>query len=154
MKKIILSVNLVLLIAVVFAQPSFTSYSKNKEKERQLVMKSFHAQFKSAENINWSNAGDGMYRAVFTIDNTRLTAYYDNNGQLWGTVHNINSAQLPQSLQRSLRLHYGGYWIVDLFEVGHNEEPGYCITIENAERKIVLRAVNGSDWSIFRRTKK
>jgi hypothetical protein len=153
MKKFIFTAGLILVGAVVFAQPTFTSYSKHREKERQIVMKSFRNEFRSAENINWSDADD-LHRAIFTLNSKKLTAYYDGSGHLLGTIHNINSAELPLYLQRTLQHQFNGYWITDLFEVGHNDEPGYCIVIENAERKIVLRAVNGDDWDVFRRERK
>jgi len=147
-KKSILSIAAVLLMGLsVFA-------AKNDERDiNQSIVKSFHKEFINAKNIKWEQK-TGYVKVEFTLNDQVLFAYYDNDGKLTAIVRNIVSDQLPISLLTSLKKEYTGYWISELFELASDDQTTYYVTLENADKKIVLRSSGLDDWDVYSKTRK
>ena len=69
-------------------------------------------------------------------------------------VRNIVSDQLPISLLTSLKRDYTGFWISELFEVAADEQTNYYVTLENADKKIVLRSRGIDSWDVYSKSRK
>jgi len=69
-------------------------------------------------------------------------------------VRNITSTQLPISLLSDLKKDYNEFWISDLFEIASEDQTTYYVTLENANKKIVLKSEGSSNWTVFSKTKK
>ena len=148
MKKSILSIAIVLMMGLsAFA-------AKNDEADvNQLAVKSFHKEFVNARNIKWEQKV-GYVKVEFTLNDQVLYAYYNNDGQLTAVVRNIVSDQLPISLLTMLKRDYTGFWISDLFEVAADDQTNYYVTLENADKKIVLRSNGIDSWDVYSKTRK
>src|SRR5690348_13135255 len=143
MKKGILSIAAVLMMGLsVFA-------AKNDERDvNQSVVRSFHKEFTNAKDIKWEQK-TGYVKVEFTMNDQVLFAYYDNDGKLTAIVRNIVSDQLPISLYTSLKKEYTGYWISELFEMAADDATTYYVTLENADKKIVLRSNGVDTWEEY-----
>lgn len=146
MYKTILSIAIVLMMGT-------SAFAANNDEVNQLAVKSFHKEFVNAKNIVWEQKQDYV-KVTFSINDQVLFAYYNNEGDLTAVVRNIVSDQLPISLLTSLKNEYTGFWISDLFEIASNEQTTYYVTIENADKKIVLRSNGTENWSVYAKTKK
>ncbi len=91
---------------------------------------------------------------AFTLNDQKLFAYYNAEGEFMAVTRFISSFQLPLNLQTSLKKSYRNYWISDLFEMASNEGTNYYVTFENADTKIVLKSTDGSSWSLYQKSKK
>jgi hypothetical protein len=148
MKKTILSIAAVLMMGIsVFA-------AKDDEKDiNQTIVRSFHQEFTNAKNIKWEQR-TGFVKVQFSLNDEVLFAYYDNEGKLTALVRNIVSDQLPLSLLTSLKKEYTGYWISELFELANNDQTTYYVTLEDADKKIVLRSMGVDSWEVYSKSKK
>jgi hypothetical protein len=144
MKKMILTLAIVVSTFSAFAGGGLVN---------QKVLDAFKSEFNSAKEVEWA-AGDNYYKATFTFNEKHVFAYYNMEGELLGVTRYISPADLPISLQQSLKKDYTGYWVSDLFEVARNDESGYYITLENADSKIVLKAADIYGWSPYQKVKK
>lgn len=145
MKKIVFVLGFVLAAAVSFAYPS--------ERVSPKVLASFKSEFASATDVQWES-GTNYFKATFSMNEQRIFAYYDMNGQLMSTARYISSFQLPLSLYGKLKNDYSNYWISDLLEINNSEGLHYYITLETADTKLILHSSNGGDWSTYSRNKK
>ncbi|HVU56995.1 MAG TPA: hypothetical protein VHD83_18160 [Puia sp.] len=148
MKKTILSIATVLMMGLsVFA-------ANNDEKDiNQSVVKSFHTEFVNAKNIKWEQKSNYV-KVEFTLNDQVLFAYYDNDGKLTAVVRNIVSDQLPISLLTDLKKEYTGFWISELFEMASDDQTTYYVTLEDADKKIVLRSNGVDSWDVYSKTRK
>ena len=148
MKKSILSIAVVLMMGLgAFA-------AKNDESDvNQSAVKSFHKEFTTAKNIKWEQK-TGYVKVEFTMNDQVLFAYYDNDGKLTAIIRNIVSDQLPISLYTTLKKEYAGYWISELFEIASDDQTTYYVTLENADKKIVLRSIGVDGWDVYSRSRK
>jgi len=145
MKKILFAAGLLLTMTVSWAYPS--------EKVSQKVLASFKSEFASAQNVEWET-GNNYFRAAFTMNEQRIYAYYDADGQLLSIARYISPVQLPISLFSDLKNDYSKYWISDLFEVSNSEGLHYYVTLETADTKLVIHSSNGGSWSTYSKNKK
>jgi len=142
MKKIFLSIALVLTAgaAVVSAQTSKTT--------DPYLQASFKENFSAATDVSWKQAKN-YNEATFTIDGQVLTAYYNDTKHPFAISRNITPLQLPLLLLGDIKRNYASYWVSGLFELmidGHSE---YYITLEKADKKIVMRSDDSSRWSEY-----
>ena len=145
MKKLLLVLGLVATIGVCSAYPS--------ERVSQKVLTSFKTEFTNAQNVEWET-GNNYFRASFTMNEQRIFAYYNVEGQLLSIVRYISSIQLPVNLFANLKNDYSKYWISDLFEVSNSEGLHYYVTLETADTRLVMHSSNGGSWSTYSKNKK
>ena len=145
MKKIVFMLGLVLTMGICSAYPS--------ERVSQKVLASFKTEFVNAQDVAWET-GNNYFRAAFTMNEQRIFAYYNVDGQLLSIARYISSIQLPVNLFADLKNDYSKYWISDLFEVSNSEGLHYYVTLETADSKWVMHSGNGGSWSTYSKNKK
>lgn len=145
MKKIVFVLGLVLTMGVCSAYPS--------ERVSQKVLASFKSEFTNVQDVEWET-GNNYFKAAFTMNEQRIFAFYNVDGQLLSIARNISSIQLPVNLYADLKNDYSKYWISDLFEVSNSEGLHYYVTLETADSKLVMHSGNGGSWSTYSKSKK
>jgi hypothetical protein len=148
MKKKILS-----LIASLILTLSASYARSNDGKIPQNVSSVFSNDFSHARNINWEMYR-GCYKASFVDMGMTLYAFYTPDAEFMGIAGNLAADKLPVSLQTTLKEKYPAYWITELYQFTINTTPGYLITIENADRKVMLKAEANKSWSFYAEVKK
>lgn len=147
MKKMILSLATVMMMG-------YTTFANgNDDNVSQEARNSFKKEFVSASNIRWEQRNN-FAKATFTMNGQVLTAYYYANGDLQAVVRNITSDQLPINLLTSLRKEYTPFWITDLFEISSDNQTTYYVTVENSDKKIVLKSDSFSSWDVYSKERK
>ncbi len=132
---------------------SLSAFAKEERKVSPKVLNAFNTEFTTAQEVEWTVSSD-YYRADFDMNGQKVSAFYNEDGDLMGITRNISSTQLPVSLQNSLKKNYSNYWISNLFEVAKNNGTSYYVTMEDGDKKIVLNSTAGSDWSTFKKDRK
>ena len=145
MKKILFLLGLVATMGVCSAYPS--------EKVSPRVLSSFKSEFSNAQNVEWET-GANYFRAAFSLNEQRIFAYYNPEGELVSIARYMSSLQLPINLYNTLKKEYDKYWISDLFEVSHSEGMHYYATLETASSKLMIRSTNGGSWTTYSKSKK
>jgi len=146
MKKIMMMLGMVFTLSTAFA---FTG----EEAVNKQALKAFQTEFAGATDATWT-VGNNYYKVDFTMNEQKLFAFYNTEGEFIAVTRYISSTQLPLNLQSSLKKSYCRYWISDLFEMATNDGTGYYVTLENADTKIILKSTNGNEWSVFQKSKK
>ena len=140
---------------IIIAAAMFVSLSAfaNDEKINPKILNAFHTEFTTVQDVEWTVSQE-YFRASFDMNGQRVFAFYNTDGELMGITRNISSAQLPVSLQSSLKKNYSNYWISDLFEIANNDGTSYYVTMEDGNKKIVLKSSGGTDWSTYKKDRK
>ena len=116
------------------------------------IKTSFQHDFKNAQIMN-TEVKESFTKLTFKTNNVIMTAFYSEKGELMAVTRNIVSTQLPLNLLISLKNHYDGYWISDLFEFKDDSQTSYYVTLENSDTKTTLRS-NSDGWEVYTSTKK
>ena len=141
-----------MILTLAIAISSFAAFA-GEENVSKKVLDAFKTEFNAVNDVEWTVESD-YYKASFTYNDKHVFAYYDMDGDLLGLTRYISPVDLPLNLQIGLKNKSKGYWISDLFEVAKNATTSYYITVENADSKMVLRSIGGSNWEEFKTVKK
>ena len=141
------------ILTIAFSLMSFNSFANDETEVSKEALQSFKSSFKNAAEVNWS-VSSNYFKAEFTMNGQYVSAYYSAEGKMIALTRNINSLQLPITLQASLKKDYENYWISDLFEVANDEGTSYYITLEDADTKLVLKSTSNADWINFKKQRK
>jgi hypothetical protein len=144
MKKIILT-----LMTAFFLTISAGYAAKKDGNVPQYVESAFNSNFNFAKNVQWQKM-DNYYEVIFNQHGRTLFAFYSEDADFMGIANYILSDRLPVTLKSDLKAKYDNYWISDLFTYSINDKPGYVITLENADQKIMLKSDNGKTWHLYR----
>lgn len=144
MKKIILAALLVSGLTSAFA----TAGKENTKSINKAATSSFNSNFNHARNVSWAES-TRFSIATFTMNDKIMYAYYDLQGKYVGTIHNISTTELPQSLGASLKKQYAKYWVSELFELNNDQELSYYVRMEDGNGSRVLRSTDGQTWEVY-----
>src|SRR5262245_50205655 len=145
--------NKIIIGLFVFITGISSAFANGKEEVNDKVIKSFHKEFAGAQNVQWVTTKDYV-KAIFTLNEQVVYAYYEQDGSLLGVTRNIVSGQLPINLLTDIKKNYSNYWIYDLFEMAAKNENVYYITLENSDYKAVYKSNGTNGWELFSREKK
>lgn len=162
MKKIMISMTLLLAVLAAQAQsdPKFASKQARKEmrkerKEQRITVRQlegtdvseqskaqFQSDFGNMPDVTWSR---DLYfdKATFTNSKgTKTSAFYDYNGQLVGTSTPSSFASLPMSAQQKIMKHYTNYQDAPVIFYDDNESNEtdmilYGVQFEDADNYFI-----------------
>jgi len=121
---------------------SLSSFANDKNVPDAL--QSFYNTFRSAQNVNWTEVND-MLRIGFVLDGHQMFAYYSND-DLVVVASEIKTEELPETLRAQLSA-YTGYVVTQAYELTNNKSKEYCVVMESASRRIILKGKN--KWKTF-----
>jgi hypothetical protein len=145
-KILILTVSLILMLSASYAKSSALPVPK-------YLTTVFANDFSHARDIKWESY-NGYYKASFDDMGKTAYAFYTADAEFMGIATHLSADRLPVALRSMLNETYKGYWITDLYQFTISTIPGFLITIENADRKIMLKAEAGECWSVYSEVKK
>ncbi|AWO02101.1 hypothetical protein DLD77_10540 [Chitinophaga alhagiae] len=138
MKKIIA------LLAIVFA--AHAGFAKDNTNSK--VLDAFRQEFGNIEKVEWYKT-DHSFVAKFSLNASRVTAHFDEEGNLLATSRNISDTQLPTRVITRLIKKYPGQIIHNIVEYVCEDSTRYVITLENNNAWTVLRAENTGSLSVL-----
>ena len=131
-----------------FAAPTTPTTPAATDEIAVEVKASFRREFRNAEVLSW-DVTRKFTKVTFRMNDIVMFAYFSDNGQLLAVTRNIRSNQLPIPLQMSLKKNYSEYWITDLFEINGDEQNCYYVTLETADKKLVMRSIDNEKWEVY-----
>lgn len=136
-----------------FAGSSFGAATPSSDPVPAAIGSDFNQLFANARDAQWEQQKN-FFKVTFEDRGQTLFAFFAGNGDLMGVASNQSSASLPEMLRASIRTSWSGYWITDLFSFCNADEKGFVVTLENADKVVVLKAVDHGGWSVYRTTEK
>ncbi len=142
------------IIALAFATLGFTASTyaaapKSAAPVPVRVETEFTQHFSDAVDVRWEE-GRNFFKATFEDFGRTLFAFFSDNGELMGVATNLSSTRLPERLQAEIKHSYSGYWITDLFGYHNDTERGFVVTLENADKVVVLKATGEGGWNVYK----
>jgi hypothetical protein len=117
------------------------------------VQSAFRQNFHQVSQVLWDSFGN-YYKATVSDKSNTMYVFYSENAELMGMGRNVLSDRLPEILQTEIKNRFQEYWITDLVQYKVADKDGYLITVENADRKIVLKSEDNRHWQIYSKENK
>ena len=128
----------VLLLPLLLAVISVTSFARNTPDGDPRAEKAFNKYFVGAANVKWSEE-EGFIKVTFTWVDHRTIAYFNLNGELAGSIRNLFFNQLPLSVMRSVQQNFKNPVVVEITEISNEEGIYYGLTVEDENKKFKTR---------------
>lgn len=138
MKKIILSLSLLLAIAVT------TAFAETGPVINEKVKESFKKEFSEAKVVEWKEAGEYV-SATFVLWDLRAVAYFTPDGQLVGCVRTLFYNQLPLAAIKILDRKLIHASILEVEEISNSTGTYYKLTIEENKIRHEVRVDAGGN---------
>jgi hypothetical protein len=121
MKKFLLVAGTVIIpVMAIFAQ----DHDRESANLANLIIRSqFTTDFPDAKEVHFARVKN-LNKMSFTQDRDKMSAYYDDAGQLVGTIHEQLFADLPGNAQKEIQHKYPDYAIGDVVKLDDNESDG------------------------------
>ena len=147
MKKIILSF-------VLFAAVGITTAMASEDvKVSKQVLSAFQTDFNAAKNVKWSQE-DEFYKASFTNMEMQVEAYYDELGQLVGSVRRLSIEQLPLAIIHEFNRRFGNAPVLNVTEITNLDGTSYRIWTEKGNKQYKLKANASGEITVLDKKKK
>lgn len=149
MKKLILLVSAALLLSanVLFASPYETTVN-NK------INSTFNESFTGATDIKWYTDDNKTFTAKFTLSNTKVTAFFKDDGTLLATSRYLLAEQLPLKVTGKLNKKYPAASIYCVVEYTSADNLVYFITLEGTDTWTVIKTDQEANMKVYSRLKK
>lgn len=145
-----------LFIAVLFVTAIGTSAFANPSTVNYKIMNNFRTDFVDAENVSWKVSNE-FVKASFTLDNTRLNAFYNLDGELIGTSKTFELNKLPKRALQTItkKYPYPPYKLGECIEMTYPDgEKSYFLSFEINNETLVLQVSPTGYVSVFQKTEK
>jgi hypothetical protein len=114
----------------------------------------FANSFKNVSNVDWSST-DLYTKASFNWMNEKMEAFYDNDGDYFGTSHAISVNELPAKALRTIQEKYIGSVATQAIEFDDAQNhSNYYVSLESAKSSIILQVSNTGETSVFKKINK
>ena len=104
--------NIVILVALL--STSLLSFAGAPPKA---VQKAFKEKFPSAIEVNWTKENATEWEAEFSMDNTKVSANFKNDGSWVETETAIATTELPATVTTAIRKQSKGWTIITAFKI-------------------------------------
>lgn len=151
MKKMIFMLSVVTTLCISTAFAAINESTVNNKK----VMETFQKEFTEAKNVEWfSDSKANSYTANFTIRDAKVTAHFDNDGNLLNTSRYLNEDQLPLAVTNRLAKKYNGQHIENVVEYQANGDFTYYVTMKSADKVYTIVKATPEGWlSVYNKFK-
>jgi hypothetical protein len=142
-----------LMAALIVTTFVTSAFAKDPAKINYLALRSFNVEFKAASNVTWSSAPD-FVKATFTLDNQKMEAFYNADGEKIATSSSISLDELPLKAKRAFAKKYDSYNVKEAILFEGIEESAYFISAENETENVIVKVHDNGVVSVFKRSKK
>ncbi len=146
MKKLIIAA----IIAVSVAGSAFAAPTVSVNYN---VLSSFKSAFKGAADVQWTVKED-FVKASFIINNERIEAFYNQDGEEIGTSKTITLDAMPVDAKRAFAKLYSNYTVKEAIYFVGVDENAYFISAENEKETVIIKVTENNHVSVFNQTSK
>lgn len=142
-----------LLFAALLAVSLVTSAFAGGTNVNVSVLNNFKSEFSKAANVSWVSKED-YAKATFTLDDVKMEAFYNVQGELIGTAKGISLDNLPVSAKRRFAKKYPGYTVKEVIYFEKSDDGAYFFSAENETESIIFKVGQNDQLTTFQQTKK
>lgn len=143
MKKVIL------FACILFVTGSSFAAAPVSEK----ALKAFHATFKDAQNVVWSDA-DNVYTVKFMQQGINTFVRYDEEGNFLSSRRYYQGDKLPVDIQCSLKKKFSNKTIFGVTEYTVDSQVYYYVKMEDAKHWITVKVDNERNMEVTEKYEK
>ncbi|GGH59588.1 hypothetical protein HNQ91_000661 [Filimonas zeae] len=141
MKKFIIAA----IALISFTTATFAAGNNDK------AMDLFKASYPGATQVHYKTVGE-LVSVRFVLDNTRMEAFYNEEGEQVAISKAISYQNLPVTAIRNIEQKFNGYTATEVIEMEHNTAgTSYYVSLVNNGHKVIVQVRLNGEVSVFRK---
>jgi hypothetical protein len=118
MKKIFVTIAIAasLFTTNIYAATSATKTDDGTENVSYAAILKFNSDFARAENATWKVSAN-FQKVTFTLDDVKMSAFYNLRGELIGVTQNVQFKALPEKAKKEIAAKYEGYFAKEVIKL-------------------------------------
>jgi hypothetical protein len=141
---------------VITVVSSAAAFANTTSPVNEKVLKTFSSEFTTASNVSWTELKtQGLFHAVFTYDDQKLDAFFNEEGELMATSRTIDKKQLPMAISKELGNRYSNAFVnTDVLEYSSEGSTSYFVTVITDKASLILKAASDGSMYVYKKVKK
>lgn len=145
---------LTIIFAVLVLVVSSTAFANTGDKVNKVVQTAFEQNFSGAINVNWESTED-FYFASFELNKKKVTAAYNQLGELVGISRKLQLSEIPLNVSQALKSKFSDYTILgSVTEMLYEGQTFYYATADGVSKILKLKCFSDGQIDIEKRIKK
>jgi hypothetical protein len=141
-------ITFLVVAASALTQPALAA-NKTFDGKAAKAKATFVSTYQGADGI-WNENGNTT-EVLFFWHNQLMDSYYDVNGDLIGTFHNVEASELPANSLKEIGKDYKGYKIINTSVMEKDgQAPVYYVTVESPARMFILEVSKAGEVNVFK----
>ncbi|MDD3044112.1 MAG: PepSY-like domain-containing protein [Candidatus Delongbacteria bacterium] len=125
-----------LVMTTVLAFLCFSAYGQTSKEVPPIVKAAFAKKFPGATDAKWNNEDNKDWGAEFKLNGKDLSANFDNKGMWAKTKYQIDSKEIPEAVNNTIKKDFSGYKIEKSEMTESKDTKVYDFVLEKAKEKI------------------
>ena len=143
------------LILVLVASAITQTVSAADEKVSPRLSQALVKEFSGAKAIHWQAfKGKDIYQASFILNNQRLFAFFNSDGDLLSTGRYVAETNLPILVTKSIAERFADFNIKEIVEYTRDGDTQYALVLENDKKIITANAFTDGGIAVVSKKKK
>lgn len=123
------------------------------------VLNQFTSDFADAKNIEWT-INKNFQKADFIANNTKMTAFYNLQGEFVALTQDIDAKAIPAKAQKEIDEKYKGYTVSEVILVQNNtdlnsdaDESAYFVDLKNDTKEVLVKITPEAHIAFYKQVK-
>jgi hypothetical protein len=141
-------ITFLVVAATALTQPALAA-NKMFDGKAAKAKATFVSAYQGVDGV-WNENGNTT-EVLFFWHNELMDSYYDENGDLIGTFHNVEASSLPANAVKQISSDYKGYEIKNTSEMEKDgQAPVYYVTVQSPARMFILEVTKAGEVNVFK----
>lgn len=88
----------------------------------------FNSDFARAQNATWK-VSSSFQKVTFTLDDVKMSAFYNLRGELIGVTQNVQFKALPEKAKKEIATKYEGYFAKEVIKLETGDDNSFDNTV-------------------------
>jgi len=158
MKKIFLTTAMISLLGA-----SVYAFDGGKKTEKTVtvsyaVENQFETDFDGAKNVVWAIT-DNTQKAVFTLDNVKMTAFYSLQNEYLGVTKDVDYSEVTDKAKAVIADKYKDYAVNEVIKLQtpdsdtNFDQTAYFVDLKSSTNEVLVRVTPASSVYFFKQVK-
>ncbi|AMR32997.1 hypothetical protein A0256_17020 [Mucilaginibacter sp. PAMC 26640] len=130
MKKIFVTIAIAasLFTTNIYAATSAPKIEDGTENVTYAAITKFNSDFARAQNASWK-VSSNFQKVSFTLDDVKMSAFYNLRGELIGVTQNVQFNALPEKARKEIGTKYEGYFAKEVIKLETGDDNSFDNTV-------------------------
>jgi hypothetical protein len=155
MKRIFVTIAITALFtANIFAANSVVKTEDGTQGISYAVVNKFNNDFARAQNVSWK-VNANFQKATFTIDDVKMSAFYNLQGEYMGLTQAVQFKALPTKAKKEIGQKYEGYFVQEVIKLDADDDSTvYFVDLKKDNDEFLVRVTPNANVYFFQQVKK